>query len=527
MNDGNSQSIAPITTIPKGTPSNGNIGKISSSVQDVANTVKAPIDRNQPNASSSAETFPGQGSNLKDTIFGLPPCGIENLNDPILMTAFQNSFPILTIKPIKIFRPKNVNGPTQTEPLGEAYKFAIKTDGGTSYGISNEYGSSMIEESFTNMVQFDSIAQLYQFAKTNRNLREMAGTIPQSIRDKLNITKDELNNLSNNARAAASGNTFATKVIDVMHDFGSAALNGMFMGQKIDIPNIWKGSSSNITQQVTIVLHCFDVNVDHEYERKIILPLQILLRLAAPYSTKGDGNNGSDEIITYENPPYIEASVDGLFRTKIGGISDFNVAINFMDQALCKGGRPLIITVSLTITDLYNAIIWTDEEHPYAPNGLGITNFLKDHDTDPAVNQIDEKARFMFMPDGGALEDASSIAPWKAAPIGSGRANAFENGDSFNRPSNDPNWGSGALGGTNDINFKQDLNINTSNVSIPPDTYNTWRNNSYLNTDANGNLFTDGPTAYSMNLLSEKQYKQIAEQEVQYKSPSSFGTYEC
>ena len=109
--------------------------------------IPCPEDRNQPGPTSSEESFPEGGGQL----FGLPPCGIENLDDPILMSAFQNSFPILTIRPVKIFRPETMQGATQTEYLAEPYKFAIKTDGGTSYGISNEYGSSMIEETFTNM----------------------------------------------------------------------------------------------------------------------------------------------------------------------------------------------------------------------------------------------------------------------------------------------------------------------------------------------------------------------------------------
>ncbi len=49
MNDGNVQSIAPITTIPRNNSSNtNNIGKISSK-QDVATLLRL-IDRNQPNA---------------------------------------------------------------------------------------------------------------------------------------------------------------------------------------------------------------------------------------------------------------------------------------------------------------------------------------------------------------------------------------------------------------------------------------------------------------------------------------------
>lgn len=529
MDDANSSSIAPITTVPRSSSSSSN--DIPPVIGDGGRSdayIPCPEDRNQPGPTSSEESFPEGGGQL----FGLPPCGIENLDDPILMSAFQNSFPILTIRPVKIFRPETMQGATQTEYLAAPYKFAIKTDGGTTYGISNEYGSSMIEETFTNMAQFESIGQLIQFAKTNRNLGNVMNSLPQSLADKLKITNDELHGMIQNANNAAGNNDTARSVIKTMSEFGTTALRGMFFGQKIDIPNIWKGSSSNISQQVTISLHCFDVNVNSEYERKIIQPLKILLRLAAPYARKvsdgsgnsGGGGSGSQEIITYENPPYVEASVDGLFKTKIGGISDFNVAINFADQALCKGGRPAIVTVNLTITDLYNAIIWTDEEHKYAPNGLGITNFLKDHDTDPIVMKIDEKAKYMFMPDGGALEDSRGTMPWRSA-YNNENANAWDSSGRFNSPSRDPNWGSSALG-TTDISMQQEHNINTSNKMIPSDTYNVWHNNAYLNSDSNGNLFTDGPTAYSMSMLSEKQYTEIAKQEVNYRAPSSYGGFE-
>ena len=397
MDDFNAGSSAPITTVPKHVSGPDHDvsdigGFVSSRPVELDGGDPCSLDRPQPGAQTSQQSFPGQDMDLSTTIFGLPPCGIESLKDPILLGAFYNSFPILTIRPVKPVRPDKSQGIESAEYLAEPYKFAIRTDGSAGYNITNEYGPSMIEEGFTNMVQLDSISQLLQFIKTNRSMNSIAGNVYDVLQDKfgkkLEITTNELNNIADMAKHAASGNKLASSVAEAMSSFGTAALNGIFKGMKIDIPNIWKGSSSVVSQQATIVLHCFDVNVDSEFQSKIILPLQILLRLASPYSTNSGGSEG-DEIITYENPPYVEASVDGLFRTKLGAITDMTVSANFADQALCKGGRPTIITVNLTISDLYNAIIWTDEEHPYAPNGMGITNFLMEHDRDEAVIPID------------------------------------------------------------------------------------------------------------------------------------------
>ncbi len=131
--------------------------------------------------------------------------------------------------------------------------------------------------------------------------------------------------------------------------------------------------------------------------------MQILLRSAAPF-TKGDGNNGSDEIITYENSPYIEALWMAYLELRLAGISDFNAAINFMDQAPFVKVGPTYYNSALTITDLYNAL-YGPTKNIHMRQWFSINNFLKIMTLDPAVHKIDEKARFMFMPDGGALED--------------------------------------------------------------------------------------------------------------------------
>lgn len=535
MDDFNAGSSAPITTVPKHVSGPDHDvsdigGFVSSRPVELDGGDPCPLDRPQPGAQTSQQSFPGQDMDLSKTIFGLPPCGIENLKDPILLGAFYNSFPILTIRPIKAVRPENSQGVTTTQYLAEPYKFAIKTDGSAGYNITNEYGPSMIEEAFTNMVQLDSISQLIQFIKTNRSIGKTADDISNKIQenfgDKLKTTRDELDVIVSNAQRAASSNELVQDVAKAVSSFGSAALNGIFRGHKIDIPNIWKGSSSIVSQQATIVLHCFDVNVDSEFQSKVILPLQILLKMASPYATvnKSSSDGGdANEIITYENPPYVEASVDGLFRTKLGAITDMTVTTNFMDQALCKGGRPTIITVNLTISDLYNAIIWTDEEHPYAPNGMGITNFLMEHDRDEAVIPIDVGSEFCFMPDGGADESSQSIKPWRSGFRQSSNPWSFNGAIGSGAIENGSNWLSNA--NINDINFSQELNINTSNVNVPSDVYNAWNNNAFLNTDSNGNLFTDGPTAYSMSILNDKQYTEIANQEVQYTAPTSYGGY--
>lgn len=305
--DGDSRSISTASSQSAALPTNvspkspTNLNNQSGSAQSSTNTSNEVLasasppssteDKSQPNSQSDGGgKFFWNGIGNK-TLFGLPPACTEYMNSQFTVPAdsiFKNSFPILTLKPVKLNQPEKSQGPLNTSPLADEVKFAVKVEGGVGYSISNEYGSSMIEDSFTNLAQFDALREVLQVAKSSRTAN-LGLDGARQLADKFNLNlgdvKKEFQNLEGSFDKYAGDNPFGKAMLNV----GTAAIRGLIGGQKIDIPNIWKGSSSSISQTVTISLHCWPVTDEALYNMKIIFPLKILMRLAFPYSEKGKG----------------------------------------------------------------------------------------------------------------------------------------------------------------------------------------------------------------------------------------------
>ena len=189
-------------------------------------------------------------------------------------------------------------------------------------------------------------------------------------------------------------------------NISQTAIKGILHGNKIDIPDVWKSSSGQNQQTFNICLHCLYPSIDEEYHKQIVLPLLILYRLALPKATSSDDQQDEEygnpqvkenDILTYENPAYIEASVDGMWQTKLGAITNMQVTMDFKHQSFAND-RPYMVNVTLTITDLYNVIVWNDERDTYAPNGQDIARNLEEHEKDPAAPLLHEYLNFEFVP---------------------------------------------------------------------------------------------------------------------------------
>ena len=382
-------------------------------------------DKEQPSEESKEPPpLPGQpGSDdevdLANTLFGLPP--IYN-DDPVVSTLIKNSFPILKIRPMKVIRPDTAQGITQTEYLGDTYKFICQNDGSTSYNLNNEYEASIMEDFFKETFQINAISQLHQIMNTSKlGNKFFEGTKGVMNGTKISDVFGAIGNLGNNAidwslqgihNAIDSidndeSKQGAKKMLQTFESMGRTLIGAAFKGQKIDIPNIWTGSSGKVSQRVTIKLHCLYPGIDSAFYNDIALPLRILYRLAAPYSkTESDADKDSEDnendIITYENPPYVEAELDGLFTTRIGAISSLSVNFDFKNMSFAKN-RPYLATVDLEIIDLYDVIVWHDkvnEQGVYAPNGNQIVYDLYNRAKDPVQPPLHADLAFQFLPKG-------------------------------------------------------------------------------------------------------------------------------
>ena len=473
-------------------------------IKDNQNTKKDPT---QPASSNNKDDKPGQqGSkhgeaNLKETLFGLPP--IAN-NDEVVGTLVKNSFPILKIREVELEPPQTAQEATKTTPKGEAYKFVVKNEGGMNYSISNEYGPSVIEDDFQK-ASIQIVSEAFQLARSNRLLHHMGKPLENmanTARGWANeAVKTGLNFMNESAKSTSPEKAkYLSPLAGGLTTIAQVAAQGLMLGAKIDIPNIWKGSSGPISYNGSIVLHCLYPDIDSEYEKSILMPLRILFRLASPHAVKLEdiGAEVINDILTYENPPYIEAEVDGIFKTKIGAITNLTVNIDHRYQSFSHGGRPFLINVSLTITDLYNVIVWNDEPNQYAPNGLDIVNTLRDHNRDAdAVPAISDQLNFQFIP--------GSVFNY----IGTAMTNAERLANAIGNSLNTTGFSTGILNTLQYVTLNQAVSISTQNEATVPDSianneinYEAWRRGTSITQDLYGNKIVSTGDAWAMTNIS-------------------------
>ena len=470
---------------------------------------------NQPGSSEDKDDKPCQDKNLEEIIWGLPPIlfGSDRIGTPDMVNEalLKNSFPILTIGEVKLDTPTDT-GITKKPSIstkGKPYKFAVKNENGVTYSISNEYGPSNIEEEFTKIAQLDFVSQLYQLSRSNRLLYNMGKPLLDRMQPGIDQSKKFLDDsikeyVTTPVQNAIGDSKIFDSLVGGLSTLGQTAIAGLFKGAKIDIPNIWKGSSGPISYTCNIVLHCMSPDDDTEYEHYILDPLKILFRLASPHAMteQGEGTaaagSSNNDILTYENPPYITAEVDGIFKTNIGAITNFTVNIDHKYQSFAHGGRPWLVTINMTITDLYNVIVWNDTLDQISPNGNDIVENLKNHDRDEkAVGKIDDRMEWSLDPCG--------FDGWKKDIP---RSNNEESTNSSNIPdiSNIANTVSNAANQvspnsiTENIPLSSEIESSISNLSN--ELSDAWKMATDLTKDLYGNISTSLGDVLSMDLVN-------------------------
>lgn len=498
-------------------------------------TIKKPEESKQEPKQPSGEKDekddkPSQEKDLKSIIWGLPPIlfSSDRIGTPDLVNEqlLKNSFPILTIGEVSLETPKK-SGVTKKPTIttkGQPYKFAVKNEGGVTYTISNEYGPSQIEEWLQKTVQSEVSSELFQLAKSNRLLNSMFRPLYEKVQPTLNrlgpaITKD-INSVIKLENDEVK-NTSLRGAINGIASIGEASAKALILGGKIDIPNIWQGSNGPISYSCSIILHCMSPDDDKEYEHYILEPLKILYRLASPHIMNENGskndNNKSNDILTYENPPYITAFVDGIFKTNIGAITNFSVNIDHKYQSFSHGGRPWLITVQLTITDLYNVIVWNDKTNQISPNALDIINFLKDHDVDKdGAGEIDKNQLSYSL-------DPCGFPGWKEDRP-SNSTNTFTSDTSD--ISNIANTITNTINQVNPNSVNEQITLTPEIETVLGDStddfnYESWRRATNLSNDLYGNISTSLGDATSISLVNNDLLESTLSNEISTSLPSS------
>lgn len=412
-------------------------------------------------------------------IMGLP-VHMTSSEDPFLYNIFIQSFPIMTIKAFKIKRSDNSTDfdKERYEKIpGGGYKFAIMNEGGTGININNEFGPCVMETQFENIVNndmFKVIGEMNQMTQSNAMIGSVIANgyqtgsklVNESAKEMLDNAKNALANQlnSNNATVNGAKNDIISAAGNVMNMISDA----LTRGSRIDIPDIWKSSSGGVTANVKIRLRCrcagaYDnqIAAEEDFRNQILIPLQILLLLSCPLRMSDGRSNGGG--ITYENPPYLEISIDKIFESKCCAIRSMSVTFDYMRESYCTV-RPMAADVSLTIQDMYKVVVMDKDS-------------LESFDKPPETDMIPSSKRIL-----GNLNDPSrkAILPGLEYSLLQGHGDKvygeFGYNTNFNNGSVDTfdkNLGSSNTGVLSDLSGQNDILRNTE-PGIDEDWYNLY-----------------------------------------------------
>ena len=280
----------------------------------------------------------------------------------------KKSFLKLNITPLDVEFVNGVNGKVRDKKVKEemlstnksialnvSYNFAVQATGNLSFNHSNTYNASSSEKWLGGL--FDTVSGISRelggltnvtggyFGSGGKALsgfgHQIIGNAEQGLAEILESLKGD----QNNKNSVYNTNPEAKGFVDVLSKVGKTTLNNL-TGARLDIPDVWVDSSTNIQHQFKIDLRTLNPDPESDqYFKDIILPLYILLTLALP--TEADG-------ISYKTPPYIKCTLDQFVKIKLGAIT--NISWNIPLDEVNFRRAPRHVEVNLTIRDLYSVM---------------------------------------------------------------------------------------------------------------------------------------------------------------------------
>ena len=282
----------------------------------------------------------------------------------------KKSFLKLTIHPIDVEFLNGVNGKVTTDEQKKKlkekyshrsmvieeieYNFAVQSKNNITFNHSNQYQSSGVESMLGNA--FSSIGNtISEFSALSNvsggvdsifnslgSLGNRAGSIAkQGLKESMESLRETITSSFEDAQERQS----ADNILNTLGKFGNLAAEKL-SGGRVDLPDIWTSSQTNISHQFTIELMTLNPDpLSVQYCKDILIPLYILLTLAMPADADG---------IIYKTPPYIYCSLDEFVKIKLGAITNINIDTH-VDRVNFKRA-PTHVTVQLTIRDLYSVM---------------------------------------------------------------------------------------------------------------------------------------------------------------------------
>ena len=279
----------------------------------------------------------------------------------------ENSFPILTIRPLdcenlmgtngKLTKDKTTHDKMKREKRynivdGVIYKFAVTTQNSISYNHQNNFAQSSTESS-------GLVSSLNGMGKFTSDL---VGTAQNSAGFGYNNMIGDLTgmglNLGGDVDEAVrqfikSGNSAAGSLGEIGSKMGKTVadvanlVTSVVGGGRIDFPDVWQDSQTNFQTTFTIELRSLNPDPSSEqYFHDIILPLYILLTISLP--TEGN-------VFSYKTPPLITCSLDDSFmEILLGAVTQISWTFDTKEINFKK--VPWHCQVNITIRDLYSVM---------------------------------------------------------------------------------------------------------------------------------------------------------------------------
>lgn len=336
------------------------------------------------------------------TIMGLPPLWKEYDTDLGEIDLMRHSFPILRIQPIEVkLQESSSDKKYRTQLVGQEYEFAVRADNAIGYSHTNNFSPSGITNDLKQLITLNTAGELRQMIKTSGGIF-LGGQMQAALNSVQEGTRETIEALGHALRNSTAG----TYMFDSLGAVGTDVLNGLLLGARIDLPNIWMDSQTGMSWTFTIELRTMATKPsDEAYQREILLPLEVLLRLSLPVSAAS---------IAYLEPPYVKFELGSFLKCRMGGIAALSWQAPLNEFNMYQ--VPRHIEVSLTLVDLFNVMVQGDPLNQDVPTDLKFLEQMKS-----IKGSIPNKAQTIFLTEytikgGGRALDAQSKMIAEYAP---------------------------------------------------------------------------------------------------------------
>ncbi|MCK9556222.1 hypothetical protein M0R36_10490 [bacterium] len=247
----------------------------------------------------------------------------------------------------------------------------ILSEGAISDGVSSSYGPSFMGSAF-NLFSSVMPVELISLSRANPAVQDFVQQLGNM---------SEVKGLEQHAKDILGQDLYksVSNITKSYGGLGSLAAN-LAKGKRIDLPNIWQGSSSRLSYSATIRLYNINPYDYAMYKHRIVNPIIALMALCTPKSADG---------ILYDRPYIVRVDCPGLFKIKEAAITDISVVKGGDANDISFKQHPNMVDVRISFESIYPAMIMLEQENaPYQGNPTTLQQFKDRLNADSSPNKL-------------------------------------------------------------------------------------------------------------------------------------------